>query len=87
MFIAESPAEMNNPDAKYNYMMLSRLQADCDYFLNHGGRNIKYLWAGNVSDQIQKMKDIYHKLDEKPEWISMDDIEEYEKQMKEEGQK
>lgn len=79
--LTESP-EMNNPDAKYNYMMLSRLQADCDYFLNHGGRNIKHLWAGNVSDQIQKMKDIYNNLPEPPEWLTMQTIETYEKQMK-----
>ena len=76
-----------NSQMPYNYMMLSRLQADCDYFLNYGGRNIKHLWAGNVSDQIQKMKDIYNTLPEPPEWISMDDIEAYETKMKDEGQK
>ena len=70
---------------EYNYMLLSRLKMDCEYFLNYGHRNPKHLWAGSVDDQIMKMKDIYHKLDEKPEWISMDDIEEYEKQMKKES--
>lgn len=70
---------------EYNYMLLDRLKMDCEYFLNFGHRNPKYLWAGSVDDQIMKMKDIFNKLDEKPEWISMDDIEEYEKQMKEES--
>ena len=66
---------------KGDYMLLSRLKSDCDYFLNHGGRSEKNLWAGNVEDQIEKMKELWNSLDKKPEWLSMDDIEIYEKEM------
>lgn len=66
---------------KGDYMLLSRLQSDCEYFLNHGGRSEKHLWAGNVKEQIAKMKELWNGLDKKPEWLSMEDIEKYEKEM------
>lgn len=71
-------------DKKFNYQMLSRLKSDCDYFLGNGGRNERVLWAGSVSEQIAEMKKIWNsfKVDEKPEWLSMTDIIEYEKKMK-----
>ena len=67
----------------FDYRMLSRLQSDCKYFLGAGNGCEKYLWCGNVEDQINKMKEIYDKLPEKPEWCTWEDILEYEKQMKE----
>lgn len=68
---------------KPNYMLLSRLQEDCNYFLGNGNRHEKHLWAGNVQDHIAKMKELYNCFPEeiKPEWITMKDIEDYEKQM------
>lgn len=76
-------------DFKFEYQMLSRLQQDCDYFLGNGNRNEASLWAGNVKDQIAEMKTIWNKLpsDAKPEWLSMEDIENYEKQMTEDTSK
>ena len=69
---------------KFNYMMLSRLQQDCDYYLGYGNRNEKYLWALNVDDHIKEMKKIYNdfSIDKKPEWLTYDDILEYEDKMK-----
>ena len=69
---------------KHTYMMLSRLQSDNEYFLGYGNRNPKQLWAGNVDDQIAEMKKLWNQLPEdgKPEWLSMEDIEEYEMKMK-----
>ena len=32
-------------DKKFRYMLLSRLQADCEYYLNYDNRNTKRLWA------------------------------------------
>ena len=71
-------------DKKYNYMLLSRLKSDCDYFLGHGLRNEKYLWAGSVDKQIAKMRELYNSFadDEKPEWLTIDQIDEYERKMK-----
>ena len=43
-------------DKKFRYMLLSRLQADCEYYLNYGNRNTKRLWAGNNRNGCQWMK-------------------------------
>lgn len=71
-------------DKKYNYMLLSRLKSDCDYFLGHGLRNEKHLWAGSVDKQVAKMRELYNSFadDEKPDWLTMDQIDEYERKMK-----
>lgn len=66
---------------EFDYMMLSRLKMDCEYFLGYGNGLTKHLWAGNVKDQISEMKNIWNKLDAKPEWLSMNDILKYEKNM------
>ena len=68
-------------DNEFNYMMLSRLKTDNDYFLGNGNRNSKHLWATNVEDQITEMKRLWNILPVKPEWLSMEDILNYEKQM------
>lgn len=47
-----------------DYRLLSRLKADCDYFLGAGGRAEKHLWAGNVREQIAKMRELYAALPE-----------------------
>ena len=65
------------------YMLLSRLQMDNKYFLGCGNRQVKHVWAGSVEEQIKEMKKLYNSLPEnaKPEWLSMDDINEFEKNM------
>lgn len=68
-------------DYKFEYQLLSRLQQDCDYFLNNGQGSEKQLWAGNVVDQITKMKELWELLPEKPEWLSYDEILKYEDKM------
>ena len=71
------------PEEKFNYMLLGRLQSDCEYYLGNGNRNSKQLWALNETDHIEEMKKLYNKFadDKKPEWLTMDQILEYEKQM------
>lgn len=68
---------------KLDYQLLGRLKMDCEYFLGYGNRHEKHLWAGNVADQIQKMKELHNKFsaDKKPEWLTHDDILSYERQM------
>lgn len=70
-------------DIAFNYMMLSRLQLDCKYYLGYGNRNKKHLWADTVEEHIAYMKELYNGFseDEKPEWITLDDIENYEQEM------
>lgn len=63
------------------YFLLSRLKADCDYFLGAGGRAEKHLWAGNVREQIAKMRELYAALPDEPEWLTMEDIDRYAQRM------
>lgn len=73
--------KLNEEDDKFNYMLLARLKQDCGYFLGNGNGYEPHLWAGNVEDQIAKMKELYNKVPEKPEWLSLEDIDKYEKDM------
>lgn len=76
--LAEEPAAEPIPSGHADdYRLLSRLKADCDYFLGAGGRAEKHLWAGNVQEQIAKMRELYALLPEKPEWLTMEDIDRY----------
>ena len=63
------------------YRLLSRMMQDCEYFLGAGDRHEKFLWAGNVHDQIKTMKNIWNSLKVKPEWLTMEQIEAWEKEM------
>ena len=63
------------------YQLLDRLRADCDYFLGAGQGAEKHLWAGSVQAQISKMRELYDALPEKPEWLTAQDIDAYERQM------
>lgn len=73
-----------NRNYEFDYMMLSRLVQDCKYFLGNGNRYVGNLWGDTVDDHIAEMKRLYNKFpdDMKPEWLSMEDIENYEKEMK-----
>ena len=64
-----------------DYRLLSRLKADCDYFLGAGGRAEKHLWAGSVREQIAKMRELYAALPDEPEWLTMEDIDRYAQRM------
>lgn len=66
--------------SEFHYMLLARLQMDCEYFIKTAP-HINHLWAGNVKDQIAKMKELWTKLDQKPEWLSFQQILDYEYQM------
>ncbi len=76
----EPPSQENQP-THFSYRLLSRLQADCDYYLGAGGRAEKHLWAGDAKAQIAKMRELYASLPEKPEWITSEDIDTYARRM------
>lgn len=59
-----------DPASQENYRLLSRLKADCDYFLGAGKRAEKHLWSGYVRTHLDKMRELYAALPEKPEWLS-----------------
>lgn len=72
-------------EEKFNYMMLGRLQSDCNYYLGYGNRNKNNLWAGSVDEQINEMKRLFNSFEDnkKPEWVTWDDILNYESKMNE----
>lgn len=67
----------------FKYMLLSRMRSDCDYYLGNGNRLKKFLWSNNEREHIANMKALWNSFpaDEKPEWLTMEQIEEYEKEM------
>lgn len=67
----------------FKYQLLDRLKQDCEYYLGNGNKNAKYLWSKNEKQQIEDMKVLYNsfKDDEKPEWLTMEDINDYAKEM------
>jgi hypothetical protein len=67
----------------FNYRMLGRLKSDCDYYLGNGGESPNCLWAKDEKEQIRKMKELHNAFPdgEKPEWLTMAEIEEYERKM------
>ncbi|WP_304683101.1 LPD11 domain-containing protein [uncultured Clostridium sp.] len=79
----------NNPNYErkkaneYNYMMLDRLRSDCDYFLGNGNGFLGHLYYKDIDKHIEEMKKIYEAFsnEEKPEWISLEDINNYKERM------
>lgn len=83
--ILNPPTENDIKQEKYKhqYMMLSRLQMDCNYYFGNGNRFDGHLWAGNIYEEIEEMKRLWSEIPEdiKPEWCTMGDILEYEKKI------
>lgn len=70
-------------EPKFRYMMLSRMKQDCDYYLGYGNRSVNHLWADNEKEQIENMKALWNSFPEedKPEWLTWEEILEYERRM------
>lgn len=72
---------ISNPYS-FEYQLLHRCKSDCEYFLGAGNGMAKYLWGGSVADHIAKMRELYKLLPEKPEWLTSEQIDDYEEKMK-----
>ena len=68
-------------DEKFNYMMLDRLRQDCAYAINQS-KSTRQLWGKTVDTHIAEMRRLYNLVKEKPEWLSLEDINIYEKELK-----
>ena len=66
---------------RFNYMMLDRLRTDVEYYLGYGRRRKDILRGASVDEHIDAMKEIWHKLPEKPQWLSMEQIDDYRNRM------
>lgn len=63
---------------EHNYRLLSRLKSDCNYYLGYGGRDANHaLWAKDEQKQIDKMRELYDLVPQKPEWLTREQIDEY----------
>lgn len=76
-------AEILNQGKEFKYKLLDRMRSDCEYYLSYGNKDAKYLWAGNEKEQIETMRAIYNSFsqNEKPEWITLEQIDGFEKEM------
>lgn len=70
-------------DDEFKYRLLSRLKSDCEYYLGHGNRHKKDLWASDEKKQIHIMIELHNSFspEEKPEWLTMKKILEYSSKM------
>lgn len=65
------------------FRFLSRLQADCEYYLNAANRLPGVLWAKDPNDQITLMRHVWGLLParQKPEWLTAQQIDDYDRRM------
>lgn len=72
-------------EEKYRYQLLDRMRSDCDYALGNGRIYGNHFWAGNKENQIEIMKGIWNSFpeDRKPEWLTWEQIIQYEISLKE----
>jgi hypothetical protein len=68
---------------RHNYMMLSRLQTDVEYYLGYGNRYSGHLYYKDEKQHIEEMKKLHNSFPdgEKPEWLTWEQILHYEKLM------
>lgn len=74
--------EVLNTEAGFRYRLLSRMQSDCEYA--ERTNSFKYLWAtGDAEKHIEYMKAIWESFpdNEKPDWISLEEINQHAVQM------
>ena len=62
------------------------MKTDCEYITGSFGPKHRIednLWADNASNQIDNMKALWNSFSDegKPEWLSMEQIDKYEKQL------
>lgn len=70
-----------NRDDKFRYMLLNRMQSDCEYYLGNGNRCARHLWANNEAEHIKVMLALWHSLPVVPEWLPLERIYEYAEKM------
>ena len=81
--LAECIAPFVRHERQYDYMMLGRLQSDCNYFLGCGNGCEGHLYYKDVNKHCDEMKKLYESFaeDEKPEWLTLEQIEKYRENM------
>lgn len=64
---------------EFDYMMLSRYKSDCDYFLGYGNGYEGHLYYKEVNKHCDEMKKLHDSFpdEDKPEWLTAEQIEQY----------
>lgn len=81
------PVECDKPFVRHprerDYMMLSRLQMDCNYFLGNGNGYEGHLYYKSVEVHCDEMEKLWNSFaaEDKPEWLTMEQIKENRKKM------
>lgn len=75
----KSLAEIKSRSVDFQFTMLGRLLSDCKYYLGAGNKYAPNLWAWNERDQLDIMRELCAVL--KPDWLTLEQIDELEKQM------
>jgi hypothetical protein len=70
-----------NPQ-RHTYMMLSMYKSRVEFFLDWGKGNVKELKEESIDAHIEEMKSMWNSLVEKPEWLTMKQIDNYHERMK-----
>ena len=70
-------------EKKFQYQMLSMLKSCCDYYLGYGNRYAGHLSGEDEKTHLEAMKKIWMSFaeNEKPEWLTWDQLERYGKEM------
>lgn len=73
-----------NSEHRFRYQLLDRMRQDCDYYIRNNFKTGNCLWAEDVERQIDVMKQIWNSFDEndKPEWLTWEQILEFECRMR-----
>ena len=77
------PIECDEPFIRhprdFDYMMLDRMRSDCDYFLGNGNGYEGHLMYGSVEKICDEMERLWKSFsdEDKPEWLSLEQIKEY----------
>ena len=68
---------------KFEYMLLGRMRSDCEYYLGYGNRNSSRLCGNDPQQHIDRMKELWKVFpaDKKPEWLTWEQLLNYEKIM------
>lgn len=68
---------------EFDYMMLGRYRTDCEYFLGNGNRYEGHLYFKSVEKHCDEMEKLWNSFadDEKPEWLTLEQIHEYRAKM------
>ena len=74
--------ELLRHDEQFRYSMLDRMRMDCEYYLGNGDRHGQYLWMSmDPQGHIDVMRALWDSFEDKPEWLSKEQIENYAKEM------